>query len=152
MESAAKILVPNANKAAPVAVLRASTIEELKRSFAPANADEVQIMTIHKSKGLEFDLVFHLDLYEWILPSKAPGENNDFDNPVYPSLAQDRNLHYVGITRAKKGCILCTSTRRTNSQHQVKVGKPSEFLFENSLTDLRMDFPFDSPDSGEQKG
>ena len=37
-------------------------------SFLPAKDDEVLIMTLHKSKGLEFDIVFHLDLYEYILP------------------------------------------------------------------------------------
>ncbi|WP_205753843.1 hypothetical protein [Gottfriedia acidiceleris] len=26
-------------------------------------------MTTHKSKGLECDIVFHLDLYEYILPN-----------------------------------------------------------------------------------
>jgi superfamily I DNA/RNA helicase len=151
MESAAKLFVPNANKDAPLALLRGSTIDELKRSFAPAKADEVQIMTIHKSKGLEFDLVFHLDLHEWVLPSKTPGPNNDFNNPIYPTLIQDRNLHYVGITRARKACIFCTSTRRTNSQQQDKAGKPSEFLFENGLEALRVDFPFDVLGTSEKE-
>ena len=138
MESAASILLPNANKDAPIALLRSSTFDELKRCFRPPEDDEVQIMTIHKSKGLEFDLVFHLDLYEWVLPAKRPGENNDFDHPVYQSLDQDRNLHYVGITRARKLCVLCTSTRRTNNQQQDKLGKPSEFLSGNGLESLRV--------------
>lgn len=98
-------------------------------------------MTIHKSKGLEFDLVFHLDLHEWVLPSKQPGENNDFDHPIYKDIAQDRNLHYVGITRARKLCVLCTSTRRTNPKNQDKVGKPSEFFAENHLEQLRIVSP-----------
>ena len=141
MENAVSILLPNANKDAPVASLRASSIDELKRSFAPAQDDEVQIMTIHKSKGLEFDLVFHLDLLEWVLPRKLPGANNDFDNPIYPELEQDRNLHYVGITRARKLCVLCTSTRRTNSQNQEKVGRPSEVFHGNGLEQLRLVCP-----------
>jgi superfamily I DNA/RNA helicase len=142
MEGVASILLPNANKEAPIALLRASTIDDLKRCFGSAEDDEVQIMTIHKSKGLEFDIVFHLDLHEWVLPAKRPGDNNDFDHPVYPSLDQDRNLHYVGVTRARKLCFLCTSTRRTNHQQQEKAGKPSEFFYGNGLEALRVTSEF----------
>lgn len=39
-------------------------------------------MTLHKSKGLEFDAVIHADLYEWGLPSKKV-ENNNFKEPLY---------------------------------------------------------------------
>lgn len=141
MVSIASLFRPKANKDGPVALLQSSSIEELSKSFAPAQDDEVQIMTIHKSKGLEFDLVFHLDLYEWVLPKKTPGANNDFNNPVYPELEQDRNLHYVGITRARKLCVLCTSTQRVNSQNQEKNGKPSEFFYGNALNQLRVISP-----------
>lgn len=106
-------------------------------SYKPASNDELIIMTLHKSKGLEFDLVIHLDLYEWVLPAKRPGENNDFNNPIYPSYVQDLNLHYVGVTRAIKGCILFTSTQRTNSNGQIKNGRYSEFLFLKNIENLR---------------
>jgi DNA helicase-2/ATP-dependent DNA helicase PcrA len=138
MESVAKVFRPNAAKDVPIALLRACEVKDLKKSFAPAQPDEIQIMTIHKSKGLEFDIVFHLDLYEWILPGKRPGEGNDFDNPVFPDWEQDRNLHYVGITRARKLCVLCTSTKRVNSNNNEKQGKPSEFLSVNGLEKLRI--------------
>jgi DNA helicase-2/ATP-dependent DNA helicase PcrA len=86
-------------------------------------------MTLHKSKGLEFDLVFHLDLYRWILPQF----NGDY--------AQDLNLHYVGITRAKEACILCNSTHRHNSNDQIVVAEDSEFLSLEGLPELRVDSP-----------
>ena len=47
-------------------------------------------MTLHKSKGLEFNIVFHLDLYKWILPN----EYGDAD-----SQTQDLNLHYFDTKR-----------------------------------------------------
>jgi len=137
MEAVATVLLPAARKDEPVALLRASAIADIAQHFAPAADDEVQVMSIHKSKGLEFDLVFHLDLYEWVLPSKQPGPENDFDNPEYPAWDQDTNLHYVGITRARKACILCTSSRRINSHGQEKAGNPSEFLGLPSLPELR---------------
>ena len=79
-------------------------------SYKSATDNEVNIMTIHKSKGLEFDVIIHLDMHEWIFPNKQPGPNNDFDNPIYGDWSQDLNLHYVGLTRARNGCILISST------------------------------------------
>ena len=96
-------------------------------------------MTLHKSKGLEFDVVLHLDLYEWIFPNKRPGPNNDFNNPVYGNLEQDLNLHYVGITRAKKACFLISSTKRTNNNNEERNGRDSEFLWIENIDELRID-------------
>ncbi|WP_454803180.1 UvrD-helicase domain-containing protein [Mucilaginibacter phyllosphaerae] len=100
--------------------------------YRPAQDGEVQIMTIHKSKGLEFDAVLHLDLYEWILPYK------NYADGSYPNLSQDVNLHYVGITRAKKCCVLIHTTKRTNYKMEIKNGNPSEFLKFDALNDRRI--------------
>jgi len=99
-------------------------------SYMPAHDDEVQLLTLHKSKGLEFNLVFHLDLYRWILPQ------------YQGNYAQDSNLHYVGITRAKQACVLCTSTHRHNSNDQTVVAEDSEFLGLDGLPELRGESPF----------
>lgn len=40
-------------------------------------------MILYKFKGLEFDMVFYLDLYEWVLLIKKFGFGNDFRNLVY---------------------------------------------------------------------
>ena len=53
----------------------------------------VSIMTIHAAKGLEFDIVYHLNLNEWELPKKKI-EDNDFDHPQYPTWNQDLDLHW----------------------------------------------------------
>jgi len=102
-------------------------------SYYPPSPDEVQIMTFHKSKGLEFDLVFHLDLYEYILPRKT--WNNG--KAVFPDLHQAINLHYVATTRAKEACVLVHSTQRHNYNNQIKNGNPSEFLSANQLSHLK---------------
>lgn len=105
----------------------------LLQLFKPSS-DEVQIMTLHKSKGLEFKFVFHLDLYDWILPSRefTPGNYE----PVFHDLEQDLNLHYVGITRAEEYCILLTSTDRFNSADEIKKGNPSQFLSYDGIENL----------------
>ena len=90
-------------------------------------------MTLHKSKGLEFDAVFHLDLYKSVLPAKQ--SHNDTKK-----MEEDKNLHYVGITRAKKCCFLLTSTKSiVNYKAEIQEwnSNPSEFLEIKNLIPLR---------------
>jgi superfamily I DNA/RNA helicase len=135
-EQISKILLPTKNQDKSLLLLEKVLNDELDIYKIISN-NEIQIMTLHKSKGLEFDIVFHLDLYEWVLPNKKPGENDDFDNLIYGNWNQDLNLHYVGVTRAKKACILCTSTKRTNKLYQSRNGNLSEFLSLNNVNNLR---------------
>ncbi|WP_343625646.1 ATP-dependent helicase [Flavobacterium lindanitolerans] len=138
----AKIIAPTLENRESISLLEdVLNSADKMNSYKQASNEELIIMTLHKSKGLEFDVVIHLDLYEWVLPAKRPGENNDFNNPIYPSYIQDLNLHYVGITRAIRGCILLTSTQRTNSAEQIKSGKPSEFITFKNIKNLRYTSP-----------
>ena len=105
--------------------------EELFYSYRPAQPDEVQLMTLHKSKGLEFTVVFHIDLYDYILPSYSALQGNKTE------LLQDKNLHYVGITRAKEYSVLVSSTQRINGSGQIKSGAASKFLHDPKLKSLR---------------
>lgn len=107
--------------------------EEL-RQYHPANQNEVQCMTLHKSKGLEFEIVIHLDLTEWIFPRQIFSDS--FDQKEYSCYDQDLNLHFVGITRAKSLCILGHTTSRLNSKQQIKRGSPSVFLSIEGLAGL----------------
>lgn len=95
-------------------------------ALSPPHANELQIMTLHKSKGLEFDVVIHLDLYDWILPKRTFVQG--VREPVYTEWGQCLNLHYVGVTRARKACILVTSKRRLNWEGVEKGGAPSQFF------------------------
>ncbi|WP_421296984.1 UvrD-helicase domain-containing protein [Aeromonas veronii] len=99
---------------------------KLLKHYKPIDKNEVQVMTLHKSKGLEFDLVYHLDLYDWIHPKRVftPG----CWDVVFDNWEQELNLHYVGVTRAKNYCILITSNTRINNNHETKQGNPSQFL------------------------
>lgn len=136
-ELIANILLPNIPERESLDKLK-GVINQLRwiSSYYPMLEDEVQLMTLHKSKGLEFDLVFHLNMCEWELPNKRVIDNN-FDNIEYLAWEQDLNLHYVGITRARKACILVRSTLRTNSNQELKNAKDSEFLTLNNVQHLR---------------
>ncbi|MBD3157972.1 MAG: AAA family ATPase [Candidatus Lokiarchaeota archaeon] len=126
----AELILPRARNAGAISSLQTVLMSEsLLGSYAPPDSSEVQLMTLHKAKGLEFDLVFHLDLYRWILPMYK----GDY--------VQDLNLHYVGITRARKCCVLCTSSERHNRQGK-RDAEDSEFLHRNGLGSLRLPAPF----------
>lgn len=100
--------------------------DSLVKLFKPIAEDEVQLMTLHKSKGLEFKIVFHLDMEEWSFPHRIPGAN--WDDINYTSLSEDTNLHYVGITRAELCCILLQTSLRRNAQGSYNNSRPSYFL------------------------
>jgi len=67
--------------------------------------NEVTLMTLHASKGLEFDYVFLAGMEEELLPHKKTiVENSDIN--------EERRLCYVGITRARKKLIMTYAKER----------------------------------------
>jgi uncharacterized protein (TIGR00375 family) len=81
----------------------------------------VKVMTIHASKGLEFDHVFVAGLEETILPFTL---YND-----HPDIEEERRLLYVAMTRARRGLWLSCSASR-NFRGRVLKNHPSRFLSE----------------------
>ncbi|MEE0991064.1 MAG: 3'-5' exonuclease [Paludibacteraceae bacterium] len=68
------------------------------------NAEKVSIMTVHASKGLEFDYVFIVGAEEELFPSPKCVADDEIE--------EERRLMYVAITRAAKRCfILYTKSR-----------------------------------------
>lgn len=103
----------------------------LLSTYIPASENEVNLMTLHKSKGLEFNIVFHMDIYKWILPN----ERGTPDAQI-----QDLNLHYVGITRAIDVCYLMNGTMRHRAKQDDFIqAEPSPFLFKPGLAERRRD-------------
>lgn len=140
--SIALLTLPNAKSDKSIELLRRVIFDASQLgSFYPAKDDEIQIMTLHKAKGLEFDIVFHLDLSEWVFPSKRPNSlpngKPDWDDIVC-EWDQELNLHYVGITRARKACYLCNSSQRINYSGTAVTAKPSEFLLLPELLPFRV--------------
>ncbi|WP_075217869.1 ATP-dependent helicase [Mongoliimonas terrestris] len=88
-------------------------------------ADEaVSIMTLHSAKGLEFDTVFLPGWEEGLFPHQRA-----LDEGGRSGLEEERRLAYVGITRAKKHCLIWfAANRRIHGSWQSSL--PSRFLDE----------------------
>lgn len=83
----------------------------------------VRLMTIHASKGLEFDHVFVVGLEQDLFPHKNIGNRNRSKEEE----EEERRLFYVAVTRAKKHLYLCHTELRTIFG-QKQINAPSEFL------------------------
>ncbi|MDE0151253.1 MAG: UvrD-helicase domain-containing protein [Bdellovibrionales bacterium] len=85
--------------------------------------DAVQMMTLHLSKGLEFDVVFITGLEEGLFPLIQNIDDIDIE--------EERRLAYVGMTRAKKKLFLSYAQNRKRFGIDKKQ-IPSRFLKEIS--------------------
>ena len=94
--------------------------------------NKVSLMTMHASKGLEFDIVYIAGMEDDVIPSKRSLEENP-DN-IY----EERRLFYVAITRARRELVINYSRKRINTMGEVKTALPSRFL-EEIPTNLLMD-------------
>ncbi|WP_374350785.1 UvrD-helicase domain-containing protein [Limnohabitans sp.] len=89
----------------PLAAFLTHAALEAGDNQAQAGEDAVQLMTVHASKGLEFDVVFITGLEEGLFPHE--NAMND-----YEGLEEERRLMYVAITRARKRLYLSHSQTR----------------------------------------
>ena len=89
---------------------------------AQAGQDAVQLMTVHASKGLEFDAVFIVGLEEGLFPH----ENALSDKG---GLEEERRLMYVAITRARQRLYLSHAQSRM-LHGRTSFNLPSRFLDE----------------------
>jgi len=95
-------------------------------------ANAVNLMTVHKSKGLEFTAVFVPGLVEDRFPSRNMGEALPLPPELIveeipgrdPRLSEERRLAYVALTRARRYLFVSAAQRYEGG----KRWKPSRFL------------------------
>ncbi len=88
------------------------------------NTDEINIMTLHSAKGLEFGTVFLPGWEEGLFPHQRSLDENG-----RAGLEEERRLAYVGITRAKsRATISFAQNRQVRGLWQSAI--PSRFLDE----------------------
>ncbi|WP_018652081.1 DNA helicase Rep [Actinobacillus capsulatus] len=108
-------------------VNRLTLRDMLERGEDDDEADQVQLMTLHASKGLEFPNVFLVGMEEGILPHQT---SLDEDN-----VEEERRLAYVGITRAQQTLTFSLCKERRQYGEIIKP-EPSRFLLELPQDDL----------------
>ena len=86
--------------------------------------DQVNVMTLHAAKGLEFDAVFLPGWEEGIFPNQRSVDENGGKG-----LEEERRLAYVGITRARKRAYIVHSANRLY-YGQIQQNLPSRFIDE----------------------
>ena len=105
-------------------------LDSLVASYSPVDRSEVHLLTYHKAKGLEFDVVFCLETYRYIMPQYNATKVEEEE-----SLA----IHYVGVTRARKACYLMLGTKRHNAKGECHRAVPSPFLEFDGLSKFRVE-------------
>eukprot|EP01034_Spumella_vulgaris_P035820 gene35820-44169_t len=99
----------------PLAAFLTHAALEAGDNQAQAGQDAVQLMTVHASKGLEFDGVFIGGMEEGLFPHDNASSDRD-------GLEEERRLMYVAITRARKRLYLSHSqTRMLHGQTRYNV-------------------------------
>lgn len=127
-------------------------LEEAYATFGGPEFEDrnsVQVLTVHGSKGLEFDYVFVVNMVKQRFPSNRRSE--PFEVPekltkeIYPEgdfhLEEERRLFYVAITRARKQLFLTYSDTYEGNKKWSVSPFVEEILEENSERACRVEHP-----------
>lgn len=107
------------------------------------SSDRLNILTIHKAKGLEWDTVYVPDCSEGSFPLRARVGGIPLPEKLVARqtsaadehIAEERRLMYVAMTRARRDLIMTYS--RTHNGRTIR--KPSRFIAETFQTDALKD-------------
>jgi DNA helicase-2/ATP-dependent DNA helicase PcrA len=103
---------------------RDAVVAELSRradSESQGSADGVELLTLHRAKGLEWEAVIIPSLEEGSLPVGQAADDEE-------ALAEERRLLYVGITRARRHLVLSWARQRTSATGRPQARTMSRFL------------------------
>ena len=89
----------------------------LKKKIKMISKSSIILQTIHRSKGLEYDKVFVVDLNKNEFPII------DYEKDPIKNLEEERRVFYVAMTRARDNLYILATKRRNN-----KKALPSEFF------------------------
>ncbi|MCI5969401.1 ATP-dependent helicase [Helicobacter sp.] len=103
--------------------------EDVEMRTQSKGVEGVSCMSVHSSKGLEFDYVFIIGLEEGFFPLVREDSN----------VEEERRLGYVAFTRAKKELFLSYVDSRFYRGNRASL-LPSRFLNESGVCETRMPF------------
>jgi DNA helicase-2/ATP-dependent DNA helicase PcrA len=98
----------------------AADLDERAAIEASGVKDGVNLLTLHRAKGLEWDAVILPSVEEGLLPIRQA------DSPE--SVAEERRLFYVGLTRARRHLLVSWARQRSGPSGRENRRRPSRFL------------------------
>jgi len=101
------------------APLHGATIRQFGHQIG--NPDQLNLITLHSCKGLEFEVVIMMGMDQGIVPSWGTGPSGQLGQ---------RRLFYVGLTRAKHEVFMTYSGYTVDRYDRVHNDGPSQFLLE----------------------
>ncbi|GLT14667.1 DNA helicase Rep [Vibrio algivorus] len=122
-------------------VQRLTLRDMMERGEGDDDVDQVQLMTLHASKGLEFPYVYLMGAEEGILPHQTSIDEENVD--------EERRLMYVGITRAQKELTFTMCRERRQYGELIKPTQ-SRFLDELPFDDVEWEL-HKKPQSAEER-
>ncbi|WP_394142679.1 DNA helicase Rep [Vibrio chagasii] len=122
-------------------VQRLTLRDMMERGEDDDDADQVQLMTLHASKGLEFPYVYLMGTEEGILPHQTSVDEGNVE--------EERRLMYVGITRAQKELTFTKCRERRQFGELIKPTQ-SRFLDELPHDDVEWE-SVKKPQSAEER-
>ena len=104
-------------------------------------SDSVKLMTIHSSKGLEFNSVFIVGVERGYYPIYHPSVKDKKKHEE-----EERRMFYVAITRAKRNCFISYASKRLMGTKKVMKREKSQFIDELENRCLDFSGAYDNKD------
>ena len=118
----------------------------------PSLEPGVTLITMHNTKGLEFDQVFITGMEEGLFPGRSAESDEDIE--------EERRIFYVAVTRARKELFLLCCQRRMiwgRTAYQIPSRfideiSPEKLVVEGSRAGASNDYSFGNPGQGGYGG
>ncbi|MFZ4713106.1 MAG: ATP-dependent helicase [Bacteriovoracaceae bacterium] len=123
LQNAIKQFETDNAEASLTSFMESITLDTSSQEDGSKNGEQVSLMTVHSSKGLEYPYVFLVGAEETIFPSFKSLEIGDM------GIEEERRLFYVAMTRAMKKLFICFANSRM-LWGSLKFNGPSRFLDE----------------------
>ncbi len=115
---------------------RAALLQSGEENDDDADIPKINLMSLHRAKGLEFDTVVLAGVEEGLLPHQRSLDEGNTD--------EERRLLYVGVTRAENA-LLMTSARQRRVFGDMHFPMPSQFIKDLDADVLHRDKPLAKP-------
>ena len=122
---------------------RLDELQDTISSHCNTPENKIVLSTIHSSKGLEYDRVYLIDVFNGVLPS-LPEEDCETEEDR-KNYEEDRRIFYVAMTRAKNELHLCNIGRRSDFLRELFPEKEQvygDFVSGNQTAERKKSFRY----------